>query len=341
MWNNKIVKFVIYLIFLISIIVLVNISYEKYQSYKREQIKKQFFAELNNKNYSAAIDIFNNKMDETDKAKAIKEILPLANNALAQYVNNNNKEAEEELKNLLQLSVDLNNEEFNNIKNIYLSFKHSRESFEKLKIAYNNKAYLQVINEFSNILPSDTLFFSEAEKIKNQSIVKLKEWKKELQRALNKMTTKCDEIENITWFFDSSFNTTKNVITVYFGADKNKNTVLRGYIRQVSSDYLDIRKFIFSIDGNRYEIDVNPEYLKNTTSGFSCVQWYDFELDSNSKELFKKIADSKKAFMKIQTEWNGYFDREITKTEKKAISNVLNAYEAYRTLYLSYWDNIK
>jgi hypothetical protein len=144
--------------------------------------------------------------------------------------------------------------------------------------------------------------------------------------ALRKMRTKYDDIKGITWYQDKSTSNYTNVnnVYIYIGKEKTGGPWLRFRIQYAGEDWLFIEQYIFSVDGKNFEVIPTEVERDNSTTVW---EWYDTGIETAPHELIHAIIQSKNA--KVRYVGRQYHkDRTITASEKTAMKNVLDAYEA-------------
>lgn len=156
----------------------------------------------------------------------------------------------------------------------------------------------------------------------------LEEEKKRLDQALKNMRKEYDEVREITWYYDKTTPeyANENNIFLYIGQDKNKNVWLRFKIQYAADNWLFIDKYIFKVDDKTYALTPSYDDIKrdNNVNGI----WEVYDTDPNL-EMIQAIIESEKTILRHQNDRdNVYEDRTISKKEKTALRNVLDAYKA-------------
>lgn len=156
------------------------------------------------------------------------------------------------------------------------------------------------------------------------------EKQKKLDAAAANLRTKTDEVQDITWYFDNTSPkySNYNAFYLYFAKDKDKSVHnLRLMIQYAGDDWVFVNKYIIKVDDQTFEI--TPEYgeVKTDNNGNGVWEYYDTPVVKKTLDIAKAIAASKKTIIRYQGDQH-QFDRVVTDTEKQAITNVLDAYEA-------------
>ena len=151
------------------------------------------------------------------------------------------------------------------------------------------------------------------------------EKKRRLAEATKKMTRDYDKLEEITWYKDSSTQPLYTSFHLYFGQKKTGNPWLRLNIRYYANDWLFISSFFIVVDGQKFEKPIT-KFARDHGYG-SIWEWYDDSVSSADMVMVKSIIKSKTATIRfIGSQYHK--DYTITAQEKKALQNVLDAFEA-------------
>lgn len=153
--------------------------------------------------------------------------------------------------------------------------------------------------------------------------------KKRVEELTKKMRVKYDEVREITWYMDKTtpyYDNTNNV-HLYIGHKKYSDPWLRLRIRYAGEDWLFIERYTFKADGATYTIEADYFDVKRDNSGGQVWEWYDCPVEEKELGLVRAIIASEKTILRYEGD-TYHKDRIITSTEKKALENVLNLYEA-------------
>lgn len=152
--------------------------------------------------------------------------------------------------------------------------------------------------------------------------------RKRLAEATKKMRVNNDEMNETTWYYDKSttkYNNRKS-FHIYIGKKENSKPWLRMRLQYEGEDWLFIQKYQVKTDTGSYII-VPIERLKTDHSGGSVWEWYDEGIVESSYNMILDIISSKEATLRYTGRQYRY-DKTITSAEKRALRNVLDAYEA-------------
>ncbi len=150
------------------------------------------------------------------------------------------------------------------------------------------------------------------------------------KKALAKMVKKYDIDNHVTWYRDKSSTklSTKNYIQTYIGKKEKKPWLGLSINYFSKKKWLYLERIEINVDGEIFEIeeDVSGEFkTKQESSGKR--EWLDRVIKNDDMLLIEKIASGKTAKIKFVGQ-DDVYKRTISKAEKKAIQNVLDAYAA-------------
>ena len=150
----------------------------------------------------------------------------------------------------------------------------------------------------------------------------------QIKELKKKFRIKKDEFDenNLVWYEHKTSPNFRNAngFYCYFGTKNGVPEVLRIVHQFYADDWLFIRKYKFSIDGNAYSytpIDVKTD---NGDSGM-VWEWSDEAIDSEIKEILNALISCKSA--KIRLEGRQYYDtKSITSSQIKSIKETIELY---------------
>lgn len=225
--------------------------------------------------------------------------------------------------------------------------KWKAKIFTDVDAHIQNKDYdaaLSVLNKQTYWLEKDQDYIDTVAKVKalqQEEIARQEEEKRKeeeakkaaMQQALNRMSISRDDFADITWYYDPSTPryTNQNSFHIYAG-ESDTISWLRLCIQYYADSWLFIQSYSIKVDGVTYTI--TPEKygdVQRDNGGGMIWEWYDISPSAEQIEMLRAIANSNEAIIRF----NGrqyYDDRTITASEKQAIKNVLNAYDALRFL---------
>ncbi len=150
------------------------------------------------------------------------------------------------------------------------------------------------------------------------------------KKALAKMRKKYDINDHVTWYSDKSAtqSNTKNYVQTYIGKKEKKPWLGLSINYFSKKKWLSIERIEITVDGDTFEIEEDkPGEFKSKEESGGKREWLDRIIKRKDMPLMKKIASAKIAKIKFVGE-DDVYKRTISKTEKKSIKNVLDAFVA-------------
>lgn len=195
---------------------------------------------------------------------------------------------------------------------------------EKLKALMSNRSDL--IDSFSlEDLKAD--FDNKLAELKAQEdAIAEKERKLRMPNATKNM--RISNKDNLTYYIDNSSPEFDSTESMYSYFTKNKAGVVKLYlkIRYISTEWLGIENYIFTID--QLDYNLSGEVEKTETKGKKKFKHeiLDVEIDSSDKLiLLSAIANGNEASA-VYVGKSSYKQRKITKEQQLAVRNVIDAY---------------
>ena len=201
---------------------------------------------------------------------------------------------------------------------------------EKLnKINVDTLEAYQILHNLNEDETSSLLIQLESEK---KEKLKLKEAKKiEDLKSLNKLKKRFDDISGITWYEQPYYTHYNNsfLTSIYIGSE-NSNW-LRLKMSYTGDNWIFFKKAYFSFDGNTKEVFFDKYKDKESeNSGGKIWEWIDVKVDNELELFLRKFAKSKNAKMRLSGKYSK--TRTLTYNERKGILDVLNGYDALKTI---------
>ncbi len=152
------------------------------------------------------------------------------------------------------------------------------------------------------------------------------------RNALKKMRIETDKFNGTKFYTDRSTPYYANYSTfhIYIGKMEGGDPYLRLKVRYSDDDWLFVESASINIDGDVRDLDVGSDWDRDNGSG-DIWEWVDVNATESHLSLVRDIINSKSAVIR-------YFgskyrdDRTITSAQKRALQNVLDAYEALKRL---------
>ena len=153
--------------------------------------------------------------------------------------------------------------------------------------------------------------------------------KERLANSTKKLRSRKDDIKGITWYYDKTTTVynDRNSFHLYMGQSEGGKPWLRFRIQYKSDDWLFINSYIIKTDNNSYTISTTRDEVERDNGYGGIWEWYDVPMDNNLYNIVKDVINSKS----VKLRYNGkqyYDDRKVSENEKKALQNILDAYEA-------------
>ncbi len=203
---------------------------------------------------------------------------------------------------------------------------------EKLKLANQwgqSRQYAkaaQVIKKAIKALPADTRL--------DEALVKYQEKYSQQKReqAFSRLSSRYDEFKDITWYRDYSSPNyiNRDGFFVYFGYDSNGVTDLHLKMQYYADDWLFIDKASVNVDGETFSLSESSFDRDNDST---IWEWQDITIIGDTsnelilgRDILEKIAYSNSAIVRYSGS-QYYHDEYISATQKRAIRNVLEAYD--------------
>lgn len=150
--------------------------------------------------------------------------------------------------------------------------------------------------------------------------------------ALSKMRVETDKFNGIKFYTDRSTPYYANYSTfhLYIGKSGDGDPYLRFKVRYSDDDWLFVESASINIDGDVRVLDVGSDWDRDNGSG-DIWEWVDVPATESHLSLVRDVINSKSAVIR-------YFgsqyrdDRTITSAQKRALQNVLDAFEALKRL---------
>lgn len=147
--------------------------------------------------------------------------------------------------------------------------------------------------------------------------------------ALRSMRKQTDEFNGITFYEDSSTPRYANYSTfhLYIGKGKNTSPYLRFKVRYSDDDWLFVDSASINVDGEIYDLNVSSSEWERDNGNGDIWEWIDIVPTQFHLTMIDNIIKSKSAVIRFYgSQYRD--DRTITTTQKRALANVLNAYQA-------------
>lgn len=164
------------------------------------------------------------------------------------------------------------------------------------------------------------------EKYEAEQIKKAEAEKKARLKAVSKLRKEYDDINHITWYYNPYFThyNNSNHTSIYIG--QNDNTVwLRLRMSYEGDDWIFFTSAYLSYDGNTKYIPFDEYREKKTDNNTRVWEWIDVGVDDDLISYLNNMVNGKNVKMRLSGKYT--HTRNLTRTEIKAIKDVLLAYD--------------
>lgn len=183
-------------------------------------------------------------------------------------------------------------------------------------------------------IPGNELLAAESARIRKEAeaeaAAKRKAEEAAKQKALNAMYVKEDTFENIKWYYDKNTYSryAGNKFLLYMGQRGSATPWLRLRFQMYDDNWHFFERIVLDVDGSKYYF--NPGYFEvNRDNGSGNIwEWYDHAPSSGDLRMVEKIVESNSTRIRYINDDNFYEERSVSSAQKKALANVLLAYEA-------------
>lgn len=157
--------------------------------------------------------------------------------------------------------------------------------------------------------------------------VGIAEREKRLEALMPSLRVETDDIKNSAWYYDKTTSEYKDHVSLCITKRPDGKFYLIYEIYYHSLSWLYVTDYIIKADGKIYEIQPTGAIkIHREREEGVCREWYNNFVDRRTFEIIKAIINSKEA--KVRHNGKFYADVEITREEKAAMQNILNAYQA-------------
>jgi len=181
---------------------------------------------------------------------------------------------------------------------------------------------VSLIDSFNGAFPESKKF----DQLRNTYVAKsIAQTEARRKAALGKLSKKFDAFQDITWYRSPSTTNYRNANSfhLYFGVSNGSPAGLRLVIQYYSDDWLFIDSAKVNVDGVIYSVGSSDWERDNDSD---IWEWIDEPLSDRS--VIEAIIKSKSSI--IRFEGSQYYDtRTISSTQKRALRDVLDAYDSF------------
>ena len=167
------------------------------------------------------------------------------------------------------------------------------------------------------------------EKYEAEQIKKAEAEKKARLKAVCKLRKKYDDINHITWYYNTYFThyTNTNYTSIYIGQSES-SLWLRLMMSYEGDDWIFFESAYLSYDGNTYYVPFDKYREKETENDTRVWEWIDVSVNDELLSFLKKMVNGKSVKMRLTGKYSK--TRNLSNTEIKAIKDVLLAYDVLK-----------
>lgn len=151
---------------------------------------------------------------------------------------------------------------------------------------------------------------------------------KKAKNAFAVLKKEHDKVQGITWYEPKArpyYADTRSYILPYIGM-QNGNAWLRLAYWYTGDDWIFFESVTVMVDGKKYYEIFGPFGTERDNDNGYVWEYVDKEADATDIEMLKAIANSKETIVRFQGD-NYHYDLTVSASDKKAIKEVLTAYE--------------
>lgn len=217
--------------------------------------------------------------------------------------------------------------------------EQANEYYDALDYSKSKDKLITLIDKYPNSRETkkgkDLLQKIEKEIIENSKALEKDQIKEnnneDYKNAISKMKKKYDVGNEVTWYSDKSSNyaNDQNYIQTYIGKKEKRRPWLALSINYFTkNDWLFIQRVEIIVDGKTYEIEeYTPGEFNSKEEAGGKREWIERVIKGLDMPMIKALASGKDAEIKFVGK-DDLDTRKISNEEKKAIKNVLEAFEA-------------
>lgn len=154
--------------------------------------------------------------------------------------------------------------------------------------------------------------------------------KREVQRAIDALRKETDTFEGITWYHDRATYSSYagNKFLLYMGQRESGAPWLRLRFMMYDEWWHFFESIVVDVDGSKYYFTPGYSDVKRNNGGGDIWEWWDKSPTTYDIQMLNKIVDSKSTRIRYINGDNFYEERTVSSSQKKALRNVLTAFDA-------------
>lgn len=207
-----------------------------------------------------------------------------------------------------------------------LALKSQKRFIEAVAVLNRSSANITPGTEFKELKDALTPLALAETKRANESQLAV------YRSALNKMRIETDKFNGTKFYTDRSTPNYVNSSTfhLYIGKSEGGNPYLRFKVRYSDDDWLFVESASINIDGNVRDLGLGVNWDRDNAKG-DIWEWVDVEATQSQLNVIRDVIGSKSSVIRFFGD-KYRDDRTISSTQKRALQNVLDAYEALKRL---------
>lgn len=188
--------------------------------------------------------------------------------------------------------------------------------------------------ESANKLPDSNALKEERQRvaglIEAKRVAEQKAIEEAKKRAIRAMYIDEDTFEGIKWYYDRATYSryAGNKFLLYMGQRGNGTPWLWLRFMMFDDSWHFFESVQVNVDGALYTYNPGYSEVKRDNGSGDIWEWYDHKPTSSDFAMLEKIVSSKSTRIRYINDDNFYVERTVSSSQKKAIANVLLAYEA-------------
>lgn len=192
--------------------------------------------------------------------------------------------------------------------------KEATEAYDKLP-----KEAKDLVTNYSALTNAKTEFSA----IKKQAV------KDKMNNALSKLNKKYDDVRGITFYESPSspqYADTRSFVLPYIGMRSDDDAWLCLSADYTGKDWIFYSELIINADGSRFSKTCSSSDINRDNDGGVVWEYYNSGATDSDIEWLKAVANANNATIRFSGKYS--YDLNVSESDKQAIKDVLDAYEA-------------